>query len=172
MKWALCDFCSCGFTSAVSHSFGPSIVALYDKQCIYNSASMLVICIPFLFRDFILTATGRFMFVETQAHFSILLVVPSAPTGRICSCCCIGSRKLLAPSSWALYNLSTMTTSFGPVNQPRTILGPLTTTFTPPTSCENVCFSAINSYEMVGWRGQSCLHTFDNGMVSLRPFRH
>lgn len=64
-----------------------------------------------------------------------------------------------------------MTTPLVPVNQPRTILGPLTTIFTPPTSCGNLCFSSVGTKYMTGWRGQSCLSTFLNGMVSFGPLK-
>lgn len=60
-----------------------------------------------------------------------------------------------------------MDTSSTRVNQPRTILGPLTTTFTPPTSCDylNVAGTIQGWNEGSAWRGQRCAN-YENGMVS------
>ncbi|KAI7775583.1 hypothetical protein LA080_006546 [Diaporthe eres] len=58
-----------------------------------------------------------------------------------------------------------MGTSSTLVNQPRTILGPLTTTFTPPISCGYINAPRTFPNGRIGWRGQSCERQSVNGMI-------
>lgn len=53
------------------------------------------------------------------------------------------------------------------VNQARTILGPLTTTFTPPVTCEYINAETTSWWNgRSSWRGQSCKRGSMNGVVS------
>lgn len=124
---------------------------------------------------FISPSTPRFRstlpFRHSQPHFSSV-VAPTFATVKASRCCCISQIPLVpAPiSAFQFVAMGTITTSLPPVNQPRTILGPLTTTFTPPASCANVFYMTGSTseywYGRTGWRAQSCVGAFGNAMVS------
>lgn len=57
-----------------------------------------------------------------------------------------------------------MTTS-PTLSQPRTVLGPLTTTFTPPVSCGYVAIPTTSWGGSRGYQGQSCKSKSPSGLV-------